>query len=90
MHYRQQVLIHPLSKLLLAEVERVTLDVPGVTVWLGGGGFSGPDAEKSTNAYRLVAADLLFCMAAAGQLVQVEDWTDPQRIWEGGALFRLP
>lgn len=85
------VIVHPLDGAVVAiakrgmalDVTSVSLGLMGVSTLLGGGG------QAAQKAYRIVAADVLSCMAHAGRLVQVEPWTDERHKERGGALFEL-
>lgn len=88
---RQNLDPHPLEPIILSiAAKHHILDVPLVASELSGGGFGGRDATKGTRAYRIVAADVLGCMAGSGRLEQIGDWVNPRCKDKGGASFILP
>ncbi|MBK5966824.1 hypothetical protein CCR95_22805 [Thiocystis minor] len=81
---------HPLEWIVLEmanqndriDVSNVASRLSGVTV------FHGRDASKGTKAYRVVAADVLGCMASAGRLEQHGEWGGKPE--DGGPFFSVP
>jgi len=80
---------HPLAQFVfeLAEKGKI-VDVTSVAAMLSGATcFSGRNATKGRNAYRIVAADILCCMAEHGDLIQHQPWQDDKHPEDGGAYF---
>jgi hypothetical protein len=76
--------------LALAEKGQM-IDVTTVAAALAGAThFIGANADKGQKAYRVVAADVLGCMADCGALVQSGPWSNPKRPEDGGPAFTVP
>jgi len=85
---RKKTFVHPLSDIVIEYLKKhKAIDATDLQCLLG---CSLLRPQKGVKAYRIVAVDILGCMADGGMISQIKKWDNPRKKEDGGAKFTLP